>query len=374
MTSLPVYIQRIARLPEVLAILSQHPTGLPLDQVAEELGVDPDLIREEIRLFYMLEIPDDPAPPETIEFIAQDGGPAEPHDAPMIRLAGGAPMQELGVQYLSGSQLATLYRAALALLELDPDDTALEGAVEVLERSLLPGIEESPSEEESRQAALAAKLGDAIEERRCVRIHYTRAWEPGTIVRDVAPYFMVRTRRGWELDAASVDDGSGGHSSDDAAAGDPEVRTYLLSGITALQELDTTFERRVDVVTRITEDRVEVPVTVLLPVAQLWVAQRFAEHVEVVSADAVSDASQGEAEALVRVHLLPPVEERLGLMLLIAGSEATVDEPVDFDTARADVARALLEHHRQVPGPFLPAQSPGSGTKVPSLPGLSAVV
>lgn len=352
MTSPPVYIQRIARLPEVLAILSQHPRGLPLDQVAAELDVEPERLREEILLFYVLEVPDDPAPPETIEFLAQDGEPAEPFDAPIIRLAGGAPQEELGVQYLSANELAVLYRAAIALLELDPEDKVLESAVGVLEDSLLDGLEETPSRKAREEARLAALLDDAIEARRVVRLRYTRAWEPGTRERDVEPYLMAKTRRGWELDAASTEGPEDGHP-----RAEPEVRTYLLSGITDLQVLDSRFERRPEVEARIDQDRTEVPVDVLLPMAQLWVAQRFAERIEVLSADAVNEDSEGEPEALVRAHVIAPVRQRLGLMLLIAGDDAYVHEPEGFDTVRAEAARTLLEHHREPPGPFVPVQS-----------------
>src|SRR3546814_5317345 len=41
MTIAPKYVVRLARLPQVLETLAAHPSGMPLDQLAAEVGVDP---------------------------------------------------------------------------------------------------------------------------------------------------------------------------------------------------------------------------------------------------------------------------------------------------------------------------------------------
>ena len=46
------------------------------------------------------------------------------------------------------------------------------------------------------------------------------------------------------------------------------------------------------------------------------------------------------------LDLLPPVEHRVGLMVLIAGEEAQVLEPSAMIAAGPALAAELLEHHR----------------------------
>jgi hypothetical protein len=42
--------------------------------------------------------------------------------------------------------------------------------------------------------------------------------------------------------------------------------------------------------------------------------------------------------------VLPPLPQRVGLMMLLAGPDAYLDDPT-LDGHRADLARELLEHH-----------------------------
>ena len=74
----------------------------------------------------------------------------------------------------------------------------------------------------------------AVLDRRKIKIIYSRAWYPGVTERVIEPYAMVRTRRGWEVDAGPVDD----HG---------RLRTYLLTGVQSFSVLDETFERPADV-------------------------------------------------------------------------------------------------------------------------------
>src|SRR3546814_13837248 len=48
MTIAPKYVVRLARLPQVLETLAAHPSGMPLDQLAAEVGVDHGELREDI--------------------------------------------------------------------------------------------------------------------------------------------------------------------------------------------------------------------------------------------------------------------------------------------------------------------------------------
>jgi proteasome accessory factor C len=53
-----------------------------------------------------------------------------------------------------------------------------------------------------------------------------------------------------------------------------------------------------------------------------------------------------EESVKVRAELLPPVDQRLGLLLLCCGPDAFVMAPADLSDAGESVARALVDHHR----------------------------
>jgi vacuolar-type H+-ATPase subunit F/Vma7 len=131
---------------------------------------------------------------------------------------------------------------------------------------------------------------------------------------------------GWEVDAGVV--------------GRAEyVPTFLLSGIRELDVLDETFERPADVDERIERNRREVAVTFVVPQGARWVVERHAESAEVLEED--------EESVKLRANVLPPVRRRVGLVLLIAGTDAFVTEPANVRDAGRDLARELLAHHRR---------------------------
>jgi predicted DNA-binding transcriptional regulator YafY len=173
-------------------------------------------------------------------------------------------------------------------------------------------------------ADLAAELHRAAQERRRVRIVYARTWQPGTAERIVEPYRVLRTRRGWEVDAGPVDDAG-------------RIRTYLVSGIGELSVLDEAFERPPDVDELIARQRASVTVELVVPQTGRWAVERFAESVALLADD--------EESVKVRAALLPPVEQRVGLILICAGPEAFVTAPRSMLDAGADLARRLLDHH-----------------------------
>jgi len=150
-------------------------------------------------------------------------------------------------------------------------------------------------------------------------------WRPGAGARVIEPYRVVRTRRGWEVDAGPADD-------------DAQVRTYLVSGISASDVLDETFEPPPDLDALLVAQRTPVSVDLVVPQERRWAVDRFAESVTVIDDD--------EQSVSLRAELLPPVEQRLGLLLLCCGPEAFVMTPPDLSSAGVKVASALLEHHR----------------------------
>jgi proteasome accessory factor C len=168
-------------------------------------------------------------------------------------------------------------------------------------------------------------MRSAIDERRRVRIRYARKWEPGVVEHVIEPYRLVHTHRGWEVDAGVV-------------GRDEYAPTFLLSGIRELDVLDETFERPADVDERIERNRREVAVTFVVPQGARWVVERHAESAEVLEED--------EESVKLRANVLPPVQRRVGLVLLIAGPDAFVTEPAELRDAGRDLARELLTHHR----------------------------
>ena len=56
---------------------------------------------------------------------------------------------------------------------------------------------------------------------------------------------------------------------------------------------------------------------------------------------------EDEESVKLRANVLPPVQRRVGLVLLIAGTDAFVTEPADLRDAGRDLARELLAHHAQ---------------------------
>jgi predicted DNA-binding transcriptional regulator YafY len=331
-----VYAQRLAALPRALSILELHPQGLPLVELAAELGVEPVDLREVFMAYYtadLVELGSLTLP--VVEFFAPDvdgpGGADDsedadadgevPADAQWVRVLTSDPEHELGVDHLTARQLAALYEAGVDLLALEPANEVLREALAAFESALQPA--DTPDAAQWG-ADTAQALHLAAEEHRRVRITYVRQWSPGTSERVVEPYRLVRTRRGWEVDAGPADD---------VAA----VRTYLVSGIVAHEVLDETFEPPEDVDTLLAGNRAAQAVELVVPQGSRWAVERFAESTS-VSADDESDVA-------LRAELLPPVEQRLGLLLLCCGPEAFVTSPAALTGAGEATASALLAHH-----------------------------
>lgn len=314
-------VESLARIHRVMAILHSHPEGLPLDAVAAELGIDERQLRREILEYYATDISAELLlglqRADTIEFLAADGAEEDPHLAPVIRAVSDRPEAELGVEYLRADELVALYEAALSLAGIEPDNRVLGEAVRVLGESFLATAAESSDD------SIAAVLRDAVAQRRVVRITYSRAWRPGVGTRDIEPYALHRTDRGWEVDAGPLMGG--------------RARTYIVDRITSAELLADEFERPDGIAELLAAERAVVEVEMSLPQRTQWAVDRFAETTAVLTSDA--------DDLTVRAGFLPPVRERVGLVLVIAGRDAFVLEPAEYQSAGADLARALLIHH-----------------------------
>ncbi len=317
------YATRLAALPRALGILELHPQGLPLAELAAELGVTVGDLREVFMAYYLADLVElgGFALP-VVEFFAPGSDEAEvPVDAEWVRVLAAHPERELGVDHLTAGQLGALHAAGADLLALEPGNEVLRGAVEAFEAAVAPA---TPSGTAQPGAELARVLHQAAEDHRRVRITYSRQWHPGTRERLIEPYRVVRTRRGWEVDAGPAD----------ARAA---VRTYLVSGITALQVGDDAFDPPAGLDALLAGNREARTVQLVVPQAARWAVERFAESTRVTDDD--------ESDVALTAELLPPVAERLGLLLLCCGPDAFVVGPEDLTDAGVQAARRLLDHH-----------------------------
>lgn len=315
------FAERVGTLSDALTILEFHPAGLPLAQLAAELNTTTESLRQTLLAYYVVDVAgqgDFRLP--VIEFVGIDGDD-DPAMAEVARVVSPDPERELGVEHLTAEQLGALHAAGSDLLALEPDNDVLRSAMEAFETSLWPV--EAPALADSG-ADIATEMNQAAREQRRVKILYARAWHPGTSERIVEPYRVLRTRRGWEVDAGPVDDAG-------------RIRTFLVSGIREISILDEAFERPDNVDNVIATQRSAVNVELVVPQTARWAVERFAESVVLLEDD--------EESVKVRATFLPPVEQRVGLILISCGPTAFVMTPPGLRDAGANVARQLLEHH-----------------------------
>lgn len=319
--------ESIARIHRVMAILHAHPNGLPLDVVAAEVGVSDKTLRKEILEYYATDIPSQLLlglnRADTLEFLATDGEEADPHSAPVIRAVSDRPEAELGVEYVRADDLVVLYEAVRGLRDLEPDNVALAQAGAVLRETFL-GSAATHSRDVEPAAQTATVLREAVALHEAVLIEYSRAWRPGVVQRIIHPYALHHTARGWEVDAGPLVDG--------------RARTFIVDRISSVSTTGETFAVPADVDALIAGERARVDVTLSLPQRTQWVVDRFAEHTEVLSSD--SD------DLTVRAGFLPPVAERVGLVLLISGPGSFVVAPQQYADCGRELAERLLSHHR----------------------------
>jgi predicted DNA-binding transcriptional regulator YafY len=316
------FAERIASLSNVLTILELHPAGLPLSQLASELDTTTESLRQTLLAYYVADVAEqaDFRLP-VIEFLGSNGNDDDPARAEVVRVVSPDPERELGVEHLTAEQLGALHAAGSHLLALEPDNEVLRSALEAFESSLWP-VE--ASDDADSGSDIAAELNRAAQEHRRVRILYARTWQPGTAERAVEPYRVLRTRRGWEVDAGPVDDAG-------------RIRTYLVSGIREISVLDATFERPDNVDELIAIQRSAVDVELVVPQTGRWAVERYAESVTLLQDD--------EESVKVRAAFLPPIEQRVGMILISCGAGAFVMAPSTMVHAGANAASQLLEHH-----------------------------
>lgn len=327
----PKYVERFARLPKVFERLQRHPDGLPLEELAADFDIPVQALREELLAFYTADIGGRwlLTRPEVLEFLGPDGDTEDPGTAGVVRIVAEVPA-DIGVEYVDAGELGLAYTAALALLETEPGNEELGQAIDVLTETMFgPSAAAGEGSGEATPLVpawnrLLPVFREALDAGRAVRIVYSRAWHPGVTEREIEPYQLVQTRRGWEVDAGPPDD-------------EGRLRTFLLSNIRSAEILQRPFVTPEDLAERLVEQRATTRVRVLLPQSARWAADFYAEQVTLVEDD--------EEDVVVDLDLLPPVERRVGRLLLAAGPLATVIDPAELDSAGVVLAEELMVHH-----------------------------
>lgn len=323
----PKYVVRISRLPLVFEHLAAHRDGLSMGQLAAEFDVPPEQLREDLLAFYTADVTPDLlmglSRPGVLGFFGPDGRSADPNDAEIVRVLDARSADELGVEHVDAAELALIYTAARALLEIDQDDEDLAAAVDALAETMFGDVSSAHARPAPWNRALEP-IEEAVRDHRKVRIVYSRAWDAGVRERLIEPYRLLQTGRGWEIDAGPVDERG-------------ELRTFLLANVRESDVLEETFEVPSDLPRLLEGKRATVRVRVEVPQSGRWAADMYAESVAVVE--------DRELSAVLDVELLPPLRHRLGLLLLAAGAESRVLEPAELGDAGAELARRLVEHH-----------------------------
>ena len=327
MAAVPVYVRRIAGLLDVFDRLEDYPDGVSLDVLAEECGISPDRLREDLLAYYAA----DPAwwlgleRRHVLEWTSPEksGDDVDPHQAVMVRLVGEP--SDLGVDYLDAGELALVYTAATAALEMagEDDDADLAGALDVIVDTLYG--QATPGSRSGWRSPYLDDLKRAASEHHKVRLVYSRQWGNGVFERVIEPWRLVQTTvRGWEIDAGPV-------------APNGRLRSYLLSNIREIEVLDEDFSLPEDTEDRLAEQRRTSLVTLELPHRSRWALDEYAEEVAIVADTDDSFTAQ--------VALLEPVGWRVGLLMLAGGVDTRVIEPAGLITEGPALAARLLEHH-----------------------------
>lgn len=305
-----------ARLSSVLTLLHAHPDGLRVDYLAAQVGVPESRLRDELLAYYAADTLT--VRPDTLLFTTGEGREDDPHSAEVVRVVSERPAAELGVELMPVRDWLRAYQSAAWISQMQPENRDLAEALDIIGQRILSRTPPHPD------SAIGAVLSAALHDRVHLDLEYSRAWLPGVVSRRVAPLRLVQTARGWELDTLC----------------DGEVRTFLIDRIRSATPTSEPFEVPAGIDARLRDHRRVTAVDLSVPQGWQSVVDRYAESSEVLRQD--------EDDALVRGAFLPPVDERIG-MILVSAPGSFVVAPGVLNEAGPAMAQLLLAHHGLTP-------------------------
>lgn len=307
---------------DVVRLLEQH-RRIPLDRLAAMLHTDPTSLRAQIEAFNDVEfsglVLDAVFSIEPAAGWPDEGPDPQPLVTDVVTFGPGMGGDSLGLHHQDAAALGPLLSAAQHLRALEPENLALGAAVDKLSSSMLDTV----TGQANFRARMAAVFNDAAATGHRMRITYSNTWVPKVDVRTIEPYLVRSTSRGYEVDAGPLD-----------ATGSP--RTFLINQVRDWEVLAERFTAPPGVDAVLEASREQVAVTGYVPHEGLWAVFHWSERVD-----------QGDSDGygvMFTAWLLPPLAERVGLMMLLAGPDAYLDD-VGLDSHRAELARELLAHH-----------------------------
>lgn len=321
----PKFVQRAARLPELIALLSSYPNGLSLRLLAERFDTDVETLRQDLTTYLNLESwgwAFNVFRRSVVEFVQPEGEDTSDRDgSTVVRVVNDSPAG-LGVEHLSAGDLAVIYTAGVALLDVHPDDTDLAEAIGVIAETMYGESATQPRAGDWNKFLHVLQEGQ--EQQRRVKIVYSRAWREGVTERVIEPLHLVQTQRGWEVDSGP-------------AGPDGSLRTYILSNVRSAEVLDESFEPPAGLAARLERQRRTTKVRLELTQDARWAADMYAERVTVISED--------EANLTADLEMLPPAGERVGLIMLASGPSTRLVEPTSLMPEAIGVINRLAQHH-----------------------------
>lgn len=348
----PKYLERVEQAAAALQVLTLHPDGVSIDDLAAMLDSDVYDTRQNLAAYHDSQSldhdwshPGSPlllascAPPATLERAHRaawfdEHEVADLESATWVALHRDLTSRDVFGVMLDVSQIVELLNYADHLLVQEPDNEALRTAAALLQVTWVPGM--TLASRQFPPSPLLPLIRQAIVERRKLRFTYSREWRPGTAARDVDPYELRQTHLGYELDAGPVR--KNGH-----------IRTFLVRNIADLTVLSETFADPPDKRTLIDRNRATIKVRVVVPKAVGRAYESLAQDLVVEGT-----ATEADEDWELVVTLQQPFEERLALFLMRAGPEAFLVPDIGllndldfqrFCRATPERARTLLEHH-----------------------------
>ena len=346
----PLYTEKLEQAAAALQLLTLHPDGLSIDDLAAMLGLDAYDTRQNLASFHESQFLDeagtvsplllaDQAPPpdwggQSRDDWFWDHGAVDLQSAVWVALDRDITASDVFAVMLDVSQIVDLLVCGEHLLAQEPDNEPLRTALAALRLKWVP---EMTSANQTFPAAPALPaIRKAIVERRRLRFSYSREWQPGTSVRVVDPYELKQTHLGYELDAGPVADNG-------------RIRTFLVRNMSDVEVLDDEFVLPPDTTALIAANRRTIRLRIRVPQESRRAYEALAADLDVRGGDQHDD---GPLDLIVTLQ--QPFDERLAMFMFRAGPGARVvedislmnrDDSAKYARAAPDLDGRLLEHH-----------------------------